>query len=306
MTAPVKIDSDEIVILRSHYEGIAYNILRTLWHRKWLIAGVVVVSLAVAAVATLFMEPRYTSEAMIRLNFSEGTAAGSKSQPIALLDANTLVNGATRIIRSRPIASAVVTRLGLDKDPAFARQPFLLHLLSQVRSVLGLPQLTPSRFELAVDELIRQIKVTNAPHSYLISIALSARAPDWAAKLANSVAVEYLRSQMLEQMSDEEVAAERERVELSSVYGPRHPTYLRSETKLQQIKARLKVLRDGSSGEEWVRFVAGQSLILAHKVTIPSGTGTKVLLIVPAGVSLLAGTFVLLRRRRRGASGRMP
>jgi capsular polysaccharide biosynthesis protein len=284
---PFKIVRDEdSVDLRAHYGAVAQHALRILWQRKWLIAATVVASLVIAVIALTQMGPHYTSEALIQVNLNPDT--GTKSQPIFSLNAGEVVDSAARIIRSRTTADAVVARLGLDRDPRFERQPLLSRWFSTVRSALGLQQTVLTPRDLAVDALMRQARVTAEPRSYLISVAVTAGNPEIAAKLANAVAVEYLRWQTLKELDEARSGVEHDLTDASLVYGPRHPTYLRASTRLEQLDARLATLRDALSTEDLIKLAAGHSLIEAHEVMKPSGPDIPAIMMLAifAGLSL--------------------
>jgi capsular polysaccharide biosynthesis protein len=298
MTAPLKIMEiveNEATLPRAYYEEVARDTLGILWHQKPLIVGILLVALSVASIALVLIGPRYSAEAMIQLNFvREEPATGAKTQSIAAVDAVALVDSAARAIRSRATGNAVVARLGLDKDPDFARESTLWRALSSVRAALGLAGATPTPRDLAVNQLMRKVTVSNEPRSYLISIAVTTRDPEQAATLANVVALEYLRGQMLQQLSDTQAAAERELTQLSSVYGVRHPSYVLARTRLQTLQNRLTALRDRPPGDDTVSLVIGQSFVAAEKTLVPSGPPIILILGLTAGAALGVGVWLAL------------
>jgi uncharacterized protein involved in exopolysaccharide biosynthesis len=192
------------------------------------------------------------------------------------------------MIRSRTTADAVVARLGLDGDLRFERHPLLSRWFSAVRSALWLRQSALTPRDLAVDALMRQVQVTAEPRSYLISVAVTARDPEIAAKLANALTAEYLRWQTLKELAEARSAAEHDLADASLVYGPRHPTYLRAAIRLEQLEARVAALREASSLEDLMKRSAGYSLIPANKVMKPSGPNIPAILTLAilAGLSL--------------------
>jgi capsular polysaccharide biosynthesis protein len=292
-------ETNAIYAPRIHYERVVYDKLRVLWRQKPLVAAVLGIALAALSVALLLIAPRYTGEAMIQLDFTRNeTVAGEKVQSIAAVDAAALVGGAARIIRSRGTASAVVSVLGLDNDPAYTHQSLPARALSSVWSVLGLPAPTPR--DLAVERLMRQTTVTNDPRSYLITVAVTASDPERAAQLANWVASEYLRGRLREQAIEAYAVAEREMTSLSSVFGPRHPSYLNGSAKLGRLKAQLAAAREGGVTEEreavvaqdMVRFAVGQSLLPAEAVMVPSGPNTMLLFALTILAALAVGILL--------------
>jgi uncharacterized protein involved in exopolysaccharide biosynthesis len=301
MTAQLKIkeikEENEATLPRAYYEEVARDTLGILWHQKPLIVGILVVALSVASIALVLIGPRYSAGAMIQLNFiREEPATGAKTQSIATVDAVALVDSAARAIRSRATADAVVARLGLDKDPDFARESTLWRVLSGVRRTLGLEGLTtPTRRDLAANQLMQRVTVANEPRSYFISMTVTTRDPEQAAILANVVALEYLRGQMLQQLSDNQAAAERELTQLSSVYGVRHPSYVLARTRLDTLQNRLTALHDGPPDDDTVRLVIGQSFVAAEKTLVPSGPPIALVLGLTAGAALGVGMWLALR-----------
>ena len=296
MTAQLKIKEDEASLLRVHYEEVARETLGILWHQKLLIVGILFAALLFASIFLVLIGPRYTGEATIHLNFTrEEPTTGTKIQPIASIDAVALVDGAIRVIRSRATASAVVARLGLDKDPEFARESNVWRVFSIVRTLFGLAAVEPSQRDFAVNELMRKITVASDTRSYLISVATTAGDPERAARLANAVALEYLRGQMLQQLADTQAAAERELTQLSSVYGVRHPSYVLARTRLDTLQNRLTALRDGPPDDDTVRLVIGQSFVAAETTFVPSGPPIILILGLTAGAALGVGIWLALR-----------
>jgi len=275
---------------------VAYGVLSALWTRSSPIAVGLVAALALASIALILVGPRYTSRAMIQFKFvREEPANTSKIATTAAVDAMAVLNDAAPMIRSHAIAGAVVTRLGLDKDPAFARGSRLWRVFSEIRSLLGYQVSGPSSRDLAEEQLIRRIKVTADPRSYLVSISVTASDPEWAAKLANAVALEYLRGQLLQQVSDSYAAAERELSDLSSVYGVRHPAYQSVHTRLEVLRHQLTELRDEPFDESVASRVTGQSFVAAQKVLVPSGPNILLVLGLTAAGTLGIGAWLALQ-----------
>ncbi len=359
---PRSFETNAIYAPSIHYERVVYDTLRMLWRHKPLIAAVHGIALAALSVALVLVAPRYTGEAMIQLDFiREEAVAGEKVQSTAAVDAAAVVDSVARIIRSRGTASAVVSVLGLDNDPAYTRLSLPARALSSVWSVFGLPAPTPR--DLAVARLMKQITVTNDPRSYLITVAVTASDPERAAGLANWVASEYLRGRLREQATeayavaeremtvlssvfgprhpsylsgsaklgrlkaelapaaqgvvakereavveatDAYAVAEREMTALSSVFGPRHPSYLNGSAKLGRLKAELAAAREGVVAEEreavvaqdMVRFAAGQSLLPAEPVMVPSGPNTMLLFALTILTALTVGILLSLLAER--------
>ncbi len=293
---PFWFPKSEVAIARIHYQGLVYSTLAALWARRLLVASILIVSLVAASVVLVLLGPRYTGEATIQLTFvRDEPATAARTLPTASLDATAVVDGAARIIRSRATASAVVTRLGLDKDPAFARESLSWRVFSSLRSFLGFEQVALSNHDLAEEQVMRRISVTNDPRSYLISVAVTARDPEWAARLANAVAFEYLRQQSVQQATEQYAAAAREMAEISLIYGAHHPLYLTGKRKLEDLDRRLSAMRAEAFDEDTVTHVTGQSFVAAQKVMVPSGPNIVLVLGLTAVGALGVGAWLALQ-----------
>ncbi|MHC2335428.1 Wzz/FepE/Etk N-terminal domain-containing protein [Bradyrhizobium sp. USDA 4454] len=293
---------------RMHYEQAVYHALGVVWRHRRLVMGTVVVALAAFLAAFMFMAPRYTGEAVIQLDFVRNeNIAGERLQSTAAVDAAAVVDSSARIIRSRGTASAVVSALRLDQDPEYTRPSRLERALSYVGQYFGAHSATTPR-ELAITHLMKQITVTNDPRSYLISIAVTTSNPERAASLANWVGSEYLRGRLRAQATEGYAAAERELAGLSAVLGPRHPTYLSAQAKLERLKQVMEGAEKDAAfddqhsapAQDVVRFAAGQTLLPAEPVMIPSGPNGPLLFALTLLAALvLGGLLSLLAERRR-------
>jgi uncharacterized protein involved in exopolysaccharide biosynthesis len=286
---------------RSQYEEITLNVLRVAWAQRWLLAAGVATAMFLAAAGLAHTGPRYTAEALIHVTFTRAEPATAvRAPPLAAMDAGTVVESAARVLRSRALARAVVSRLGLDREtPA---QSLGARILTRAAAAAGIANGPRSAHNMAVARLLGQVKVTNDLRSYLISVSVTAADPARAARLANAVATEYLRGQALTQAEESYAAAEREANDLSAVYGPRHPAYLDARAKQTRAEQQLTALRDAPSealGREAI--VVGQTLLPAEEVPVPSGTNAAIVFIIAAMLGLLAGLALAVLRERRAA-----
>lgn len=121
-------------------EPFVQDAFAALWREKRTMFASLCVALIVSGVALVLIPPRYTGEAIIRLNFGsqETSGAAAKAQNVATPDAAALVESAARIVGSRAVASAVVDQLGLDRDPRFAHESTPSRSYMAARSALGL------------------------------------------------------------------------------------------------------------------------------------------------------------------------
>ena len=301
----LRLDSGSEVPRRLFDGSQLFDGLRCLWKRRAVVAAVFAAGLALGVTGLAFYGPRYTSEALIRLNFAgEAPAGGTRSQPVASMEASALVDSAARIARARATASAAVERHRLDLDPRFAGRSNAAVLLGWLAALIGIEQATAPH-DLATNVLLRHIKVTTEPRSYVITIAATASEPELAARLANMIALEYLRGQLLQQLTDAKTAVERELAETSAVCGFRHPNYALAEAKLQTLQDHLNAVRKAPS-EDDVKNITGVSWLRAETVLTPSGPNSLLIFVIGSGVVIGLGCWLALMLERRRIDGELP
>jgi uncharacterized protein involved in exopolysaccharide biosynthesis len=299
MTAPVKFAAPAsepgAADPRGQYEQITRNVLRVAWAQRRLLASAVATAMVMAAAGLAYTGPRCTAEALIHVTFTRAEPATAvRAAPVAAMDAGTVVESAARLLRSRALASAVVSRLGLDRETP--PQSLGARILTRAAAAAGISNGPPSAHDAAVARLLGQVKVTNDLRSYLISVGVTAADPARAARLANAVATEYLRGQAFTQAEESYAASKHEANDLSAVYGPRHPAYLDARAKQTRAEQQLTALRDAPSealGSEAI--VIGQTLLPAEKALVPSGPNAAIVFAIAAMLGLLAGLALALR-----------
>lgn len=176
----------------AHREHVAVEVLRAAWRRRSLCAALALGlgALSIAHLAT--REPTYPAEAIIELHVGRADPAGGESAAGVQVEASSIVLSEARIIRSRMITSRVVERLGLEEDPLFMRDGRATRIMNRIERALGVPDQVTNRRAEAERRLSRSLAVETDNRSHLISIRFTGGAPDFAAKVANTVAEEYL------------------------------------------------------------------------------------------------------------------
>jgi capsular polysaccharide biosynthesis protein len=296
MVRPVHIEPSISGTIGIHQEVGRYT-LSILWKGRWLIIGAVLVALLVAAGALAVLPSTYTSEAAIQLNFDRH--GRSRNGSIATLDPMALVNSEIEVIRSQRTASAVVTRLGLTKNPSFTRLSRLSVALHWLQSAAGNRTALPTPHDRAVAALMQKVKVWNRPNSYVIMIAVTLANPAEAQQLANAMAEEYMRLGTLRHLAWEEANTEAKIAALAGKFGERYPA-LQSELQLLgRTRRNFDRLRNAHSGVQIVALADGdQSFLPAVKSSIPSGPKSKLIVMVAVFVGCGIGVFLALRRQR--------
>jgi uncharacterized protein involved in exopolysaccharide biosynthesis len=308
MNEQFKIDHLEHSNLRAHYEDVAANTLLSIVRHKLLIASLVIMALVLAGLLIPQLPRKYAAEALVHPDlFSR--EAGAKSTPLASIEGVSLVASEARLIRADAMVRTVVKRLGLDRDPEFAAPTSpvsqKVHAIVKRLGLDGDPEFAaptspvsqavdrvwaailpetqmPSPLERATASVRKKLTVTNDTRSYLISISFTAASPETAAKVANALAVEYLRGKTMQRLADAATAAHREFAQRSAIYGEKHPSVVRAYAELEVARARLEAAANRPDLTE-SEIVASEGIALA----VPNPTPSS-----PKGLVILGLAFV--------------
>jgi uncharacterized protein involved in exopolysaccharide biosynthesis len=143
------------------------------------------------------------------------------------------------------------------------------------------------------------LDVAKDTRSYLISISFTASSADEAARVVNTIAVEYIRDKWMQRKYGAVSAAEAELARLLTVNGDKHPKVLQAADALDAARADLKAFLgstdDGKAlvgPDEGVKFA-----VLNRTPTSPKG---KVVLGLACMLGLLAGVGLAIWRDWRG------
>jgi len=299
MNLQVKIDSDKLHAVPLNVPGpsLLSRTWSTLWSHRWLFAAVTAGVVALNTISLALTPSQYTSEAVLELNFNRQEPANSATaiRQLASVDPGALVNGAAQDLGSRSNVSQVVTRLHLDEDPALTRQSTLSSVVNRLRGLIGLgaPQLPPH--EIAVNDILRKLTISQKAHYYMIGAAFIDADPTHAAKVANALVIEHLRSERLKELLELRTAAIAELAALSQKVGTLHPQYLDAQARIDHLEGEMKAVQ--ASDADPAKFLpAGQYLTLAEPIMTPTGPKRFVIMVLglfgALGLGLLAALAV--------------
>jgi uncharacterized protein involved in exopolysaccharide biosynthesis len=286
---------------RAHYENVAARtLLSTLLsiRRHWrLLAAVVTLALAAAFVLLPLLPRKYSATAFVYPKLF--SSAQEKSVALASIEASVIVTSEARLIHSDAILRAVAKRLALEsvdtRSPSWAAQN-----LKWVQ-VLFLPEtLRHSPLDRTVAMLRNNVAVTSESRSYVISISFTAPSADEAARVANAIAIEYLREKSKQGRRDMVTTAEAELARQLAINGERHPKVLRAEDELSAARAALTAT-GGAEGDGQDTIVADEGVGLAipnHTPTSPKGSTILGLALI---LGLLSGVGLAVWRDRQEA-----
>jgi polysaccharide biosynthesis transport protein len=173
-------------------------LFREIGRRKWLVILSTLLAFLLSTLAVNILKPRYTGEARVFLENrdSEYTRIGRDSPPrqAESLDQDA-VQSQVQIIQSRDIAKIVVQRLALASKSEF--DPLLggLSLTSRIGAIFGatsnLTAMTPE--DRVLESYMDKLKVLAVARSRVMAIEFQSRDPELAAKVAQTIAEEYIR-----------------------------------------------------------------------------------------------------------------
>lgn len=286
-TSPVEQRAD----FRSHYENVAIRTLQSIQRHWQLIASLVAISLVLACLALPLIPRKYSATAYVVPNLH--SPEHGKAMAMASVDATSIVNGEARLILSDEALQAVVRRLRpgqrLEGDQR----------LGWLRN-LFFPE---TRVELPIDREIAMLRnkvdVAKDTRSYLISISFTAASADEAARVVNTVAVEYLRDKWIQRKRSAASAAEAELARLLAVNGDKHPKVLQAADALDAARADLKAFM-GSDEEGQALAGPDDGVRLAVPNRTPTSPKGKVVLGLACMLGLLAGVGLAIWRDWRG------
>ncbi len=174
---------------RMRRAGSLRGVVPLLARHAVLIAGAVIVALAVGAVYFVMTPNTYRAQAQLLLDpklpeiFREASDLG--------LNVDTgQIETHMVVLKSRQIALAVVTRLGLDKDPEFQKRP----MWPGLSTIFGAPRsVQADPLQTAADIFLDNLRIDREGISQVINVSYYARSREKAALLANATTEAYIQ-----------------------------------------------------------------------------------------------------------------
>lgn len=174
--------------------------LRAIWQvllRKkfWIIVPTLAAMMLAIAIVNA-ITPRYKSEARILIDGRENVFLrpnGERNEERTSLDAEA-VTSQVQLLLSRDLARAVIAKNNLEKLPEF--DP-VLRGISPIRSLLSLIGFARDPFKMTPEERVLdayydRLQAFSVDKSRVMVVEFQSRDPDLAARVANSIADEYL------------------------------------------------------------------------------------------------------------------
>ena len=133
----------------------------------------------------LLLPTLYSASAVVMLDQRKNNVADVSSVLTELPTDASSVQNQIQILTSRDLASRVVDKLGLENDPEFNRA-----------GMLSSDADAAATHQRVVSALLQHLSVEGEGLSSAITVSFSARSPDKAARIANTIADTYVESQI--------------------------------------------------------------------------------------------------------------
>lgn len=179
------------------------------------IAGSVVGCVLLGTAYLVLAPPTYKATASVLIDFRR---LAPVSEDISLSNGridSSAVQSQVAVMTSSAVLRKVVVGEKLDRDPEFlgGRITRFLSLFGLVRDPATLPD--EPRIEYALNRLVARLDVDRIDMSYVILVAMTARDPDKAARIANKIAEAYIADQLdaKKQVSNRAIAWLNDRIE---------------------------------------------------------------------------------------------
>jgi uncharacterized protein involved in exopolysaccharide biosynthesis len=160
------------------------------WHAR-LIVLVTLAAAMLAAVALTLLPPGFRATAVVLIDPRQPRVTTSESVISGIGSDAAAVESQVELIESSALASKVISRLGLNKDPDFTGPT----LIERVLALVGRPW--PA--ERATNELVYRfqqgLSVRRRGLTYVLEISYNSKNPEKAARIANAIADAYLSDQ---------------------------------------------------------------------------------------------------------------
>jgi uncharacterized protein involved in exopolysaccharide biosynthesis/Mrp family chromosome partitioning ATPase len=168
-----------------------------LWRKKFLIAGLTLLTAAIAFAAVNFITPRYKSEARVLIETRENIffrPDAEKATERGTTVDQEAVTSQVQLILSRDLAREVIKKLKLGERPEF--DP-VLGGPSLPRTLLSLAGIIKDPMEMTPEERVfktyyDRLSAFQVEKSRVIAIEFESQDPELAAQVANAVAEGYL------------------------------------------------------------------------------------------------------------------
>ncbi|WP_162242643.1 GumC family protein, partial [Methylobacterium sp. Leaf88] len=174
--------------------GFLSGVLR---RQRRLIIRVVLIALAIGTLIFLFAPSSYKASATVLVDFKRLAVVDEESKSTGRIDSSALLSQ-IEVLNSTGVLERTVISEKLDTDPDFIGSPSMIRTLFAGLGLADDPEAEPMdvRRSRAIEALRKATSVERAELSYAITVTVTARSGEKAARLANALAQAYIDDQM--------------------------------------------------------------------------------------------------------------
>ena len=199
---------DFVSTVNHHMHGVELSLNGTvaLLLRRWsVVAGCTAAVLIAALVVLALTPPQYTAQGMMQINTRQQQLMSTNVPDITSgLEINdSAIRSEIDVIRSRKLAERVIEKLGIEGSTDFGGRPGLVSSIHEMlRGLLFAPDVEKQKeseaahMTAAVNAFLDRLNVAIIPRSYSIQVEFTSHDPKTAANVVNTLAEEYLNSQL--------------------------------------------------------------------------------------------------------------
>ncbi len=175
--------------------GELFNVV---YRRKWLILAIVASSLTATAIVLQLMTPRYQAETLLLMEPQQVFIPSIDSLLSGSATDDPGVRSQVEVLRSRGLAAATIETLELDQDPEFNSQlpSSVAGESSAEQPISGANVAGKTNRTGVVDAFLRRLEVEAVKNSRVLSVVFTSTSAEKAALITNSLAEQYLLSQL--------------------------------------------------------------------------------------------------------------
>jgi polysaccharide biosynthesis transport protein len=181
-----------------------WQIARIRWRLIAVAAGIII---ALTLIGLFALTPRYAGETIVAMNEQQSNTVNIPAVITGLPSDQPTILTQVAILQSEDLASRVIAKLHLDKDPEFNPdlEPSWLSILAFLNPLHWLPnasdalthaQRAAQAREKVVTKFLKRLEVTQVELSTAIQVDFQSEDPAKAAIIANTVADTYLEGQL--------------------------------------------------------------------------------------------------------------
>jgi polysaccharide biosynthesis transport protein len=266
------------------------NMWRSVWRWRNLVLWTTIGLTALAIFAIYHLTPQYTGSAQVLVGIQQVKLGTVQDLLSDLKGDNEMIATEIGVVRSRKLAEKTVNKLNLDNDPEFnpaLQSPGLFE--SILNSYHLIPQAwfsTPAETSAddrsmarIIDTFEDKLKVSNDGKSRIISIAFQSKNPITAARVANTLADEYI----VERLDEKFDATQRANVWLAD--------------RLNTLRQEVQVSEDAVE-----KFRSENGLLRTQNPTVP---GTQGMTLTMQQVSQVSAEAITARTKFLEAQSRL-